>query len=256
MNYYSINKKLGFITSAGSSYTLPVATTTKLGGIKPDGVTTTVNAEGVLTAISSTSITEKYGIKGDYATQYGILECPNGILSVNGMEVTLKQGVVMQCAGRDIKTTVASDMPFTITATNDVDLFYAGGTILECSDVFYQESEPEDGSSNFAAWWQPSLGKWQFKSDDTGNVFREAIACRLAHIHTDGTTITRVDYIGNRILDDEIFAEKKDLPTATQLLTGQIENLSKLSSNADSITIINKINELIDQLSERGVING
>lgn len=52
MNYYSINKNLGLISGAGSSYTLPVATTTKLGGVKPDGVTTTVNIEGVLTAIS------------------------------------------------------------------------------------------------------------------------------------------------------------------------------------------------------------
>ena len=43
MNYYSINRKLGFIAGAGSSYTLPIATTTKLGGVKPDGVATTVN---------------------------------------------------------------------------------------------------------------------------------------------------------------------------------------------------------------------
>ncbi len=254
LNYYSINKQLGFITGTGSSYTLPVATATNLGGVKPDGVTTTVNTEGVLTAISSTSVTEKYGIKGDYATQYGILECPNGILTVNGMQVTLKQGVVMQCAGQDIKTIVASDMPFTITAKNDIDLFYANGTILECGDVFYQELEPEDGSSNFAAWWQPSLGKWQFKSDDTGNVFREATACRLAHIHTDGTTITRVDYIGNRILDDEIFAEKKDLPKSDELLTGTKTNIALLANDTNLETTINKINEIIQAMKSRGLI--
>lgn len=40
---YSINKQLGFIAGTGSSYTLPVATVTNLGGVKPDGVTTTVN---------------------------------------------------------------------------------------------------------------------------------------------------------------------------------------------------------------------
>ena len=254
LNYYSINKALGFGGGGGGSYTLPVATTTRLGGIKSDGVTNTVSSDGVLTCISSASMTEKYGIKGDYATQYGILECPNGILAVNGMQVTLKQGVVMQCTGQDIKTTVASDMPFTITATNDVDLFYANGTILECGDVFYQELEPEDGSSNFAAWWQPSLGKWQFKSDDTGNVFREATACRLAHIHTDGTTITRVDYIGNRILDDEIFAEKKDLPKSNELLTGTKMNIALLANNANLETTINKINEIIQAMKSRGLI--
>lgn len=168
---------------------------------------------GNITIEGGSAVDEQYGIKGDYATQYGILECPNGILTVSDMTVTLKQGVVMQCAGQDIKTTVASDMTHTITATNDIDLFYAGGSILECGDVFYQESEPDNGTANYIAWWQPSKGKWQFKSNETGNVYREAIACRLAHIHTDGTTITRVDYIGNRILDDEIFVETKNIKT-------------------------------------------
>ncbi len=181
-----------------------------------DGVNIkTINGEpitggGNITIKGGSVANEQYGIKGDYATQYGILECPNGILTVSDMTVTLKQGVVMQCAGQDIKTTVANDKTYTIEATNDIDLFYAGGSILECGEVFYQENEPDNGIANYIAWWKPSLGKWQFKSNETGNVFKEAIACRLAHIHTDGTTITRVDYIGNRVLDDEIFIEKKD----------------------------------------------
>lgn len=152
-----------------------------------------------------------YGIRGDYATQYGILECPNGILTVKGMDVILKQGVVMQCAGQDIKTLISGDMKHTITSTDDIDLFYAGGQLLECGEVYYQEAEPENGVSNYIAWWKPSLGKWQFKSNDTGNVFRSIVACKIAHIHTNGETITRVDYIGNRILDDEIFALKSDV---------------------------------------------
>ncbi len=196
---------------------------------------------GNITIEGGGTVDEQYGIKGDYATQYGILENPNGILEINGMNATLKQGVVMQCAGQDIKTTVANDMPFTITATNDIDLFYAGGSILECGEVFYQESEPDNGTANYIAWWQPSKGKWQFKSNETGNVFREAIACRLAHIHTDGTTITRVDYIGNRILDDEIFAEKKDLATKQDLLVSgtnikTINNTSLLGEGNISIS--------------------
>lgn len=184
-----------------------------------DGVNIkTINGEpitgsGNITIKGGSVVNEQYGIKGDYATQYGILECPNGILTVSGLTVTLKQGVVMQCAGQDIKTTVANDKTYTIEATSDIDLFYAGGSILECGEVFYQENEPDNGTANYIAWWKPSLGKWQFKSNATGNVFREAIACRLAHIHTDGTTITRIDYIGNRVLDDEIFLEAKDFKT-------------------------------------------
>ena len=133
-------------------------------------------------------------------------------------------------------------------------LLLMNGTILECGDVFYQELEPEDGSSNFAAQWQPSLSKWQFKSDDTGNVFRESTACRLAHIHKDGTTITRVDYIGNRILDDEIFAEKKDLPKFDELLTGTKTNIALLANSANLETTINKINEIIQAMKSRGLI--
>lgn len=187
----------------------------------------TINGESLLGSgnIKLAGGAEQYGIQGDYATRYGILECPNGILNVNGMQVILKQGVVMQCAGQDIKTMITSDTPYTITATNDIDLFYASGSILECGDVFYQESEPDNGTSNFVAWWKPSKGKWQFKSNETGNVFREAVACRLAHVHTDGTTITRVDYIGNRILDDEIFVEKKDIETINKLDYAETINL-------------------------------
>lgn len=196
---------------------------------------------------------EKYGIRGDYSTQYGILECPNGILTVDGMQVTLKQGVVMQCAGQDIKTTITGDLKYTITSNEDIDLFYAGGTLLECGEVYYSEDEPENGTSNYIAWWKPSIGKWQFKSNDTGNVYRQIISCRLAHVHTDGTTITRVDYIGNRILDDEIFAEKKDLPSMNELMLDTSETVTLLAEKATRAEIITKINEVIASLQNRGV---
>lgn len=187
---------------------LPIATIDKLGVIKPDGSTISVSDNGVISAISTASIVEQHGIRGDYSTQYGILECPNGILEVDGMTVTLQPMVVMQCAGQEAKTIITGSLKYTITSTDDIDLFYANGELLECGDVFYQETEPDNGVSNYIAWWKPSLGKWQFKSNETGNVFRPIVACKLAHIHTDGTTITRVDYLGNRILDDEIFLEK------------------------------------------------
>ncbi len=162
--------------------------------------------------------TDKYGIRGDYTSQFGILECPNGILKVEGMKITLQPMVVMQCAGQESKTTITGPLQHTIISNSDIDIFYAGGTLLECGSVFYQENEPDDGQDNYVAWWKPSLGKWQFKSNETGNVFRPIVACRLAHIHTDGATITRVDYIGNRILDDEIFVEKKDLDSLLTII--------------------------------------
>jgi len=182
--------------------TLPIATKDEVGVVKPDGTTISITEDGIISQI------ERHGIRGDYATQYGILECPNGILTVEGMTVTLQPMVVMQCAGQEAKTITTGPLQHTITSTDDIDLFYANGELLECGEVFYQEEEPENGITNYIAWWKPSLGKWQFKSNESGNVFRPLVACKLAHIHTDGTTITRVDYLGNRILDDEIFLEK------------------------------------------------
>ena len=198
-----------YIESAG------IATTEKAGLVKPDGTTITITADGTITSVGGGSISgEKYGIRGDYSTRYGILECPDGILEISGMQVTLLPRVVMQCTGKEQKTTNASRLPHIITSTSDIDLFYVdGGSLYECGDVFYQEEEPENGQANYVAWWNPITSTWKFKSNDTGNVFREEPACRLAHIHTDGTSITRVDYIGNRILDDEIFVEKHELKT-------------------------------------------
>lgn len=198
-----------YIESAG------IATTEKAGLVKPDGTTITITADGTISSVGGGSVSgEKYGIRGDYSTRYGILECPDGILEISGMQVTLLPRVVMQCTGKEQKTTNASRLPHIITSTSDIDLFYVdGGSLYECGDVFYQEEEPENGQANYVAWWNPITSTWKFKSNDTGNVFREEPACRLAHIHTDGTSITRVDYIGNRVLDDEIFVEKHELKT-------------------------------------------
>lgn len=161
------------------------------------------------------------GIKGDYCTTYGIIDAPNGILTnPSGMEVVLKQGVVLQLAGQDIKTTISGDMAHTITSTTDCDLFYVSGTtsLMEVAQIVWSRIEPDNGQAGVLAWWNPDNKKWKFKSNDTGNVWAEAVATPVAHIHTNGTTITRIDHIGYRVLDDEIYALKREMNTA---LTGK-----------------------------------
>lgn len=176
-------------------------------------------SDGMLMATGggSTSV-EKYGIEGDYSSKYGILECPNGIFTVSDMTMTLQPGVVMQCAGSESKTTNSSAMAHTVTATSDFDIFYTSGQFIEATQVVFSTEEPDDGDTGYIAWWDPSREdkKWQFKSNDTGNVWAAAPACRLAHVHTDGTSITRVDYIGNRQMDDGCFADL----TGTNKFTG------------------------------------
>lgn len=202
---------------------LAPATTDTLGGVKPDGKTITVTSDGTITAVGGGGGggggSDLYGIRGDYATHFGILDCPKGLIDykLDERTVTVHAGIVLQCAGASYKTTIASDMAYTISSVDDVVLFYAEGSIIEAGDVFYQEDEPNNGTSSYAAWYNPSSEnkKWQFKSNDTGNVWREAFATPIANIGITDGVITRVDYIGYRILDDDILAHKSDIPQGT-----------------------------------------
>lgn len=49
----TIDENTNTISSAASPYKLPVATTTTLGGVKPDGETTVVNPNGIISAIGA-----------------------------------------------------------------------------------------------------------------------------------------------------------------------------------------------------------
>jgi hypothetical protein len=160
-----------------------------------DGKLTTTGGGG-------TPTTEKHGLEGDYCSRYGIVDCPNEILAEGTGQVTLKAGVVMQMTETDGLTTNASDMPHNITSTVDFDLFYTSGSLLEATQVIFSEQEPEDGAAGVLAWYNGM--QWQFKSNDTGNIWRAAPAVRLAHIHITDGNITRIDYIGNRHLNKVI----------------------------------------------------
>lgn len=243
---------------------------------------------------------EIYGIRGDYSTKYGILDCPNGLLnhSINNKEVEVQPSVVLQLAGSETKTMIASQMKYDIEETGKVTLFFTktqseGGTaqlgFLEAGDVFYQEEEPTNGITSYIAWWKPSLGLWQFKSNQTGNVWRTAIATPIANINAGPTGIISINYIGYRIIDDDIFAQLSDIESiegnistinenisfmqasidgfhteigkkqntllSRQLLTGSKPSIKELSSNTDLSQVISKINELITTMKNRGIIN-
>ena len=211
---------------------IPTATASTIGGVKPDGTTIIVKADGTISNAGSAID----GIKGDYCTTYGIIDAPNGILTnPSGMEVVLKQGVVLQLAGQDIKTTISGDMAHTITSTADCDLFYVSGTasLMEVAQIVWSRVEPDNGQAGVLAWWNPDNKKWKFKSNDTGNVWAEAVATPVAHIHTNGTTITRIDHIGFRVLDDEVYALKSETNTA---LAGKANtDLSNVLANIDYV---------------------
>lgn len=211
----SIDLKECYVIANGIKYYMfPDAKTGAIGINLGSGLTVT---DGKLTATGggSSSTTEKYGLEGDYCSKYGIVNCIDGILLEGTGQVTLKAGVVMQLTETTSLTTNASNIVHDITSTGDFDLFYTSGSLLEATKVVFSEQEPEDGATGVLAWFNGT--KWQFKSNDEGNVWRAAPAVRLAHIRMTDGNITRVDYIGNRHLN-------KLLPVTMdtdQTITGQ-----------------------------------
>jgi len=175
-----------------------------------------------------TSDTDNNGIKGDYASKYGIINAQNGLITYasDSKEVTVKAGIQLLMPGSDTKTQIGSDIKYTINSTSDVTLFLADGVIKEAEAVYYQKEEPENGQEAYLAWFSPEVGKWQFKSNDDGNVWRTPTkAGPLADVHLSETGVIRVDYVGYRVLNDQIFALKSDLPvnvyTASNLVSGK-----------------------------------
>ncbi len=207
-----------------------IASASALGAIKVgDGLS--IATDGTLSATGGggASDTEKYGLEGDYCSKYGIVDCPNGILTEEAKKVTLKAGVVMQMTETDGLTTNASDMPHDIISTVDFDLFYTSGSLLEATQVVFSEQEPEDGATGVLAWFNGT--QWQFKSNTEGNVWRAASAVRLAHVHITDGNITRIDYIGNRHLN-------KVIPVTTntaQTITGSKTLKNNLILNQETV---------------------
>lgn len=198
---------------------LPVATVDQLGVLRiadEEDIANRVDDSAITpeqlgTVLDSVTSAVSYGIKGDYSTHYGILDTPNGIIeySANSLQITIQPSLVLQMAGADTKTTNASELSYILTSTNDCVLFYAeGGNLIEAEKVVYSTVEPTDTVSGYIAWFNPTVGKWQFKSNDTGNVWREAVATPIANIRIVNNNITRLDYIGYRILDDELLVSK------------------------------------------------
>lgn len=179
-----------------------------------DGVTLTKDTTKADLGI--TSDTDNNGIKGDYASKYGIINCQTGLISYSSTskEVTVKAGMQLLMSGSDTKTQIGSDIKYTINSTSDVTLFIADGVIKEAEAVFYQKEEPENGQEAYLAWFNPTVGRWQFKSNADGNVWKTPEkATPIADAHLSETGVVRIDYVGYRILNDQIFALKSDIPT-------------------------------------------
>lgn len=202
-----------------------------------------------------TRITETYGIKGDYCSKYGIISAQYGLVDYETLsnEVTIKGGIQLIVPNKDTKILIASDIKYEVLSITDVTLFYVDGEILEADQVYYQTQEPlENGEFVYVAWWNPEINKWSFKSNDTGNIWRQADATPIADIHFTNENIVRIDHVGYRHLNTMQFATQDDLNhTATELEElaeeiGTVSN-SKVNRNMDNLTDAGKL--LIQTLS-------
>lgn len=206
------------------------------------GKTLVVGADGNITLgetdqAGNIILQTNYGIIGDYSSRYGIIDCPNGLIDFSANNKTLKinAGIVLKAAGSTTRTTIGSEITYTVKETGKVTLFLAEGEVIEAGDVFYEEEEPNNGTTSYLAWYKPTLGKWQFKSNDTGNVFREAIATPIANVNANETGIVNIDYIGYRIFDDDCFASLSDIETINETLNTVIQDLNLLREKISAL---------------------
>lgn len=197
------------------------------------------NIKNYVTNGGSSEGSDRYGIKADYAVHYGILDCPNGLIEtkITSREVTINAGVVLRMPGNDYKFTIMSPIKYPVSESGEVVLFLTktvapSGTVrtgfIEAGKVFYQTEEPEDGETGYLAWWNPNVGLWQFKSNDTGNVWREAIATPIANLNMVDTGVLSINYIGYRIIDDDIFAQLSSIESLHEQITGILNRLDAL----------------------------
>lgn len=204
-----------------------------------DNVTISKTATGIkIASTSSGGTSSNYGIQGDYSTHYGILDCPNGLIDYNatGTEITLNPGIVMQLAGSTTKTTNASTITHTLVSTGAITLFYTAGNLLEAGKVDYQEDEPaNNGVDNYQAWFKPSEQMWYFKSVGDGNVWRSAIATPIANVNITDGNITRLDYIGYRILDDDILVQMSEIETLQETIATMQNTINALNSRIEAL---------------------
>lgn len=182
-----------------------------------DTVNDTTNAAVVKTVLVSSggaAAVSNHGIKGDYCSTYGITDMTNGVITspVDNNNLIIPAGIVLKTAGSDTLTTLASETVHETTSTSDFTLFYAEGDFIECGEVHYSATEPTDnGVDNYQAWFSPYLGKWQFRSVNDGNVWREAVATPLCDCLFTGGNIVRIDFIGYRVLNKQDFATKAEV---------------------------------------------
>lgn len=102
-SYTSAEKsKLAGIAAGANNYTLPIASTSTLGGVKPDGTSITIDSDGTIHGPGSGGGTV-YGVKGDAETDYR-----TGNVNLTSTDIGAAEATHYHTALGDSSTTVLS----------------------------------------------------------------------------------------------------------------------------------------------------
>lgn len=204
-----------------------------------------------------------YGIRADYCTQYGIIGAESGLVDyeTGTTDIRISAGITLVMPNKDTKQYLASEHVYTVQSIVDCTIFVVDGEYFEAEQVFWQDEEP-NGSTETSAWWSPKDKVWRFKSNETGNVFREAVGTPLCDVFIEGEVITRIDFRGYRLLNDEVYATIEDYKHLEEEVAENAENIGIYTSSkqdkadnalmTESKTIVGAINELKQQIDTLG----
>jgi len=169
-------------------------------------VKTSTGAEWKPVDTSSIQTASDVGMRGDYCSTYAVIRAPNGLPKIKSgatNTVTIPAGLVLDCPlSTDVDDvskgliTIASQHDVEIMETVDGYLVYvqALGEVRFCNTICFMPSEPSEDNAPCKMWFNGQY--WQFKSDDTGNVWRKTRAQPLAKCIFTGNVLTRLNYIG------------------------------------------------------------
>lgn len=189
------------------------------------------------------------GLEGDYCCRYGIDdETKSGlpyIKAVGSKVVVIPAQLQVDMPGVPGLTINTADIEYEVQSTENCQLFLLdtpinGSRIIESTDVFFSETEPENGISTFAVWWDGS-GTFKLKSNDTGNVWRSANAVRVVKCMLTDGALTRLCFTGCRVLNKQEYATKQQLA----------DGLSVKADKSDLSIINNNIDSLYEEVGEK-----
>ncbi|MCM1260516.1 MAG: hypothetical protein NC222_06135 [Staphylococcus sp.] len=195
--------------------------------------------------VNATIVDNTYGIRADYQNHYGIVDVFGDDLissSPDHKEITVNAGITLRVPGANPETrelmpmivNFTTTMKHTVTTTGTFVLFYvkedAGTMLREVTEdnIYWSTEEPPLNGKVRQYWWNPNERIWQTRSDAEGNIWLKYQAQPFATIKASETGINSINYVGYRIINDDIFAQL----SAIGDLNDNIADVNKTANDA------------------------